>query len=262
MKKTLLLLIAYTLLASCNTAKKVVYLQDVQLEKPQAISSNPSITVQPRDMISIVVSSKDPQLATLFNLPRVQGIAGRGETNSNQTTELSGYTVDNDGRIDFPVLGSIHIAGFNRKQIASCIKELLMADNLVKDPIVTVDFLNLGISVMGEVAKPGRFSINKDQVSLLEALSQAGDLTIFGKRDGVYVIREQKGQRTTYKVDLKSVDLFSSPIYYLQQNDIVYVEPNKVRANQSTVNGNTVQSVSLWISITSLLTTLGVLIFK
>lgn len=262
MKKSFLLLIVCTQLASCNTSQKVVYLQDIQLEQPEAIHSNHSISIQPQDMISIVVSSKDPRLAALFNLPRVQNIAGQEEISPNQNRELSGYTVDNAGKIDFPVLGSIHIAGLNRQQIAQLIKERLTADNLVKDPVVTVNFANLGISVMGEVARPGRFNINRDQLSLLEAISLAGDLTIFGKRDGVFIIREEKGQRITYKVDLKSTALFSSPAYYLQQNDIVYVEPNKVRASQSTVNGNTVKSVSLWLSITSLLTTLSVLIFK
>ena len=115
---------------------------------------------------------------------------------------------------------------------------------------------------MGEVNSPGTYTINGDKVTLLEALSMARDLTIYGKRDGVYVVREENGVRTTYNVDLRSVSLFDSPVYYLRQNDVVYVEPNKVRAGQSTINENSLKSVSLWISIGSFLTSLAVLIFK
>ena len=115
---------------------------------------------------------------------------------------------------------------------------------------------------MGEVNKPGRYNIEKDHVTVLDALSQAGDLTIYGKRDAIFVIREEKGERVTHWVDLRSCDLFKSPVYYLKQNDVVYVQPNKVRAGQSTLNENSVKSVGLWISIGSFLTSLGVLLFK
>ena len=132
----------------------------------------------------------------------------------------------------------------------------------MNDPVVTVDFMNLYFSVLGEVKNPGKYSITKDRISLLEALSMAGDLTIYGKRDAIYVIREEDGKRVTYAVDIRSTDFFRSPVYYLMQNDVVYVQPNKVRAGQSTINENNVKSVSLWLSIGSFLTTLGVLLFK
>ena len=135
--------------------------------------------------------------------------------------------------------------------------------NLVKDPVVTVEFMNLTVSVLGEVANPGRFNIDKDRLTLLDALSMAGDLTVYGKRENVLVQREENGKKTLYRVNLNSgYDLYASPVYYLQQNDIVYVEPNSVRARQSTVNGNNVRSTSFWLSLASLLTTITVLIVK
>ncbi|GAB6122597.1 polysaccharide biosynthesis/export family protein [Dysgonomonas termitidis] len=216
----------------------------------------------PRDLISIVVSSKNPELAALFNLPKISYQAGSTIPSENTNNQILGYTVDSDGNIDFPVLGSIHVAGLNRKQLSSMIKERLLNENLINDPVVTVDFMNLKISMLGEVKSPGKYSIDRDQINILEAISMAGDLTIYGKRDRIFVMREKDGGRITYKMDLRSSEIFSSPAYYLQQNDIVYVEPNNVRAGQSTVNDNNAKSVSLWMSVVSLAATLSVLIFK
>ena len=133
----------------------------------------------------------------------------------------------------------------------------------MKDPVVTVEFMNLTIAVMGEVNKPGRFNIDRDKITLLEALSMAGDLSIYGKREKVLVLREENGKQRVYGINLCSADhLYSSPAYYLQQNDVVYVEPNTTRARQSTVNGNNVISTSFWLSIASLLATVTVLFVK
>lgn len=259
----LYLLFLGALLASCNTSKKVVYFQDVVLNQSEVIEVARDITVQPKDQISIMVSSKDPQLAALFNLTRVQYRAGTPDLRSgNSNGEVSGYTLDDKGSIDFPVLGSLSITGMTKSQIATLIKQKLMEENLVNDPIVTVEFMNLYFSVLGEVKTPGKYSITKDQISLLEAISVAGDLTIYGKRDAIFVIREEKGERITHWVDIRSKDFFNSPVYYLKQNDVVYVQPNKVRAGQSTLNENSVKSVGLWISIGSFLSSLGVLLFK
>lgn len=250
-------------LVSCNTSKEILYFQDIAVNQPEAIEGTRDITVQPKDQISIMVSSKDPQLAALFNLTRVQYRAGstdvRGGSNNG---EISGYTLDDKGDIDFPVIGSLHIAGMTKSQIAALIKKRLVDEDLVKDPVVTVEFMNLYFSVLGEVKTPGKYSITKDQISLLEAISMAGDLTIYGKRDAIFVIREENGERVTHWVDIRSKDFFKSPVYYLKQNDVVYVQPNKVRAGQSTINENNVKSVSLWISLGSFLTSLGVLLFK
>ena len=257
------LILAVFLLSSCNTSKEIVYFQDINIDQPEEISKAKDITLQPKDQISIVVSSKDPQLAALFNLTRIQYRAGTPDLRaSNGNGEISGYTLDDKGNIDFPVLGTLHIAGMTKSQIANMIKQKLITENLVNDPVVTVEFMNLYFSVLGEVKNPGKYNITKDQITLLEAISMAGDLTIFGKRNAIYVIREEHGKRITHDVDLRSKKFFNSPVYYLKQNDVVYVQPNKVRAGQSTINENNVKSVSLWISMGSFLSSLGVLLFK
>ena len=254
------MLLMAVLLMSCNTSKEILYFQDINVNQPEVISGARDITVQPKDQISIIVSSKDPQLAALFNLTRAQASIGTGGVSGGG--EVSGYTLDDKGNIDFPVLGTLHIAGMTKSQIATLVKKRLMEENLVNDPVVTVEFMNLYFSVLGEVKTPGKYAITKDQITLLEAISMAGDLSIYGKRDAIFVIREENGERVTHWVDIRSKDLFNSPVYYLKQNDVVYVQPNKVRAGQSTINENSVKSVSLWISIGSLLSSLGVLLFK
>lgn len=261
MKKILLMAMLALALASCNTSKKIVYFQDIQVNRPEVITEARDITVQPKDQISILVSSKDPQLAALFNLPRVQYRVGDNNM-QNTNGDVSGYTLDTEGYIDFPVLGRLYVAGMTKSEIASFIKKRLMDENLINDPVVTVEFMNLYYSILGEVNSPGKYMITKDQITLLEAISMAGDLTIYGKRDAVFVVREEDGQRVTHWVDLRTQDLFHSPVYYLKQNDVIYVQPNKVRAGQSTINENSVKSVSLWISIASFLSSLGVLLFK
>lgn len=261
-KGNLLVIVFLFVLASCKTYEKINYMQDVRVDTPVEVSVNQGIRIQPQDMLSIVVSSKTPELAMIFNLPVVSYQAGSEVVSGAGTQRLLGYVVDNNGEIDFPVLGKIKVAGLTRWEVQEYIKKTIIDAGLMKDLVVTVEFMNFKISIMGEVNSPGTYTINGDKVTLLEALSMARDLTIYGKRDGVYVVREENGVRTTYNVDLRSVSLFDSPVYYLRQNDVVYVEPNKVRAGQSTINENSLKSVSLWISIGSFLTSLAVLIFK
>jgi polysaccharide biosynthesis/export protein len=270
LKVSLIAIIIALAFTSCNTTRKIVYLQDIAQKPIQKVTEN-DIVSQDKDNISIIVSSKDPQLAAMFNLPRVSNYAGTATGSSGSTSatnifqtngDIASYTVDNEGNIDFPVLGKIHVEGMTKYQISSLIKDSLIKRNLILDPVVTVNFLNLHISVLGEVSHPGQISIDRDQINLLEAISKSGDLTIYGRRDSVLVIREENGQRTTYDVDLRTNKLFDSPVYNLKQNDIIYVRPNSTRAGQSTVNDNNVKSVSLWLSIASFLTTLGVLIFR
>lgn len=246
--------------ASCSTYKKINYLQDIVPDKSERIAINKGIVIQPKDMISIVVSSRNPELSMMFNLPVISYQAGSEVVSGQGSQRLLGYVVDNDGNIDFPVLGLVHAAGLTRWELANQIKSMIMEMDYIKDPVVTVEFMNFKISVMGEVTSPGTYTIEGDKITLLQAISLAKDLTIFGRRDNVSVIREQGGERTIYQVDLRSASLFDSPAYYLQQNDIVYVEPNKVRAGQSTINENNIKSVSLWVSIGSFLTSLAVLI--
>lgn len=253
---------------SCSTPSQVSYFQDLRPgESEQKVIAATEIKVRPGDKLSIIVNSRDPQLTQLFNLPYVGQQIGQGVVTTNATSSnsqgVSGYTVDEQGMIDFPVLGKIEIAGKNREEIAAFIKGELLAKNLVKDPVVTVEYMNLCISVLGEVAAPGRYSIDRDKVTVLDAISMAGDLTIYGKREKVLVLREENGVQHVYGINLCSAEhLYTSPVYYLRQNDVVYVEPNNVRARQATVNGNNVRSTSFWISLASLLTTVAVLVFK
>ena len=261
-----LVLIGTALLSSCRTPEKVVYFQDLKPGESEVRITDPvDIRIRPEDKISIIVNSRDPQLTNLFNLPYISKQLGAttqsGASGSNQG--VSGYTVDMNGDIDFPVLGKIHVAGLKREEIAAHIKNELITKNLVKDPVVTVEFMNLCISVLGEVNDPGRVSIDRDRVTVLDALSMAGDLTIYGNREKVLVLRQEDGVQRVYGVNLTSAEhVYTSPAYYLQQNDVVYVEPNNVKARQSTVNGNNVRSTSFWISLASLLTSIGILIFN
>lgn len=255
---------------SCSAPSQVTYFQDLRPgESEQKVIAATEIKVRPGDKLSIIVSSRDPQLTQLFNLPSFtqqigQTVVSKGAGSASGSSQgISGYTVDEEGMIDFPVLGKLEIAGKNREEVAAFIKEELLSKNLVKDPVVTVEYMNLCISVLGEVAQPGRYSIDRDKVTLLDAISMAGDLTIYGKREKVLVLREEEGVQHVYGVNLCSAEhLYTSPVYYLRQNDVVYVEPNNVRARQSTINGNNVRSTSFWISLASLLTTIAVLVFK
>lgn len=238
---------------SCGTPKDVAYFQDLNNNPDTVITlQNKVITVKPTDKIYIGVKSKDPQITQLFNLT-----GGTGNTSSTDIAKSAFYyTVDSKGNIDFPVLGTIHVAGLTREQIAEKVKKSLLEASLVKDPTVTVGFSNLYYSVMGEVAHPGRFSMDEEKVTILDAISNAGDLTITGTRNDVMVLRQENGHQKVYKIDLCSgKDVFNSPAYYLQQNDVVYVTPNDTKKRSSTLNGNTVQSTGFWISIASLLVT-------
>ena len=250
---------------SCNSSKDVLYFQDLKAGESVAMAAIPvPVTVRPDDKISIVVNSRDPQLMALFHLPRVNKqmstVGQASSTNVSNGQDVMGYTVDSRGEIDFPVLGKIKVEGKTREEIGAYIKNELIAKNLVKDPIVTVEFMNLCVSVLGEVNSPGRYGIDRDKTTIIDALSMAGDLTINGNRNNVTVLRQDGDVQRVYAIDLTSGrDIYSSPAYYLQQNDVIYVEPNEMRARQSTVNGNTIRSASFWISITSLVMSIVVL---
>ncbi len=250
-------------LASCSTPKQISYFQDMRPgESELALAVPTEIKIQPKDKLSILINSQDLRLTNLFNLPIVSQQVGQ-ENATSQNRGLSGYTVNSKGDIDFPVLGALHVQGMTREEMAAYIKKELQSHDLIKDPVVTVEFMNLSVDVMGEVNRPGRYNIDKDHLTILDALSQAGDLTIHGKREKVLVLRTEEGKQRVYGINLCSADhLYSSPVYYLQQNDVVYVEPNDTKARQSTVNGNNIRSTSVWISLASLLTSIGILIFN
>lgn len=237
-KSGIFVLMAWIVLASsCATSKDIVYLQDTNVYPSSGIGQNYEIKIQKDDLLGITVNSKDPELALPFNLPTIAYQAGKGEQLTT-AQQLQGYLVDSEGNIDFPLLGNLHVAGMTRLELTNLLKKRLTDGNYLSDPVVNVKLLNYKIAVMGEVTKPGTYPINSDRVSILDALSMAGDLTIYGKREDIKIIREENGIRTVAVVDLKSSDLFASPYFYLQQNDVVYVSPNKSRVGQSTYNSN------------------------
>lgn len=263
----LILLASVAALSSCGSSKQVVYFQDLKPGETEIkLPEVKAITIRPEDKISIIVNSRDPQLTNLFNLPYISKQIGQSSSLASvggNSQGISAYTVDGDGEIDFPVLGKIYVAGMKREEIAEYIKNELVKENLVKDPVVTVEFANLCVSVLGEVNNPGRFGIDRDRVTVLDALSMAGDLTIYGNRSKVMVLRQEGDVQRLYGLDLTSGNhVYTSPAYYLQQNDVVYVEPNAVKARQSTVNGNNVRSTAFWFSLASLLTSVAILIFN
>ncbi len=261
----MLLTLVVALTQSCASTKRIVYFQGMPTDYTGTMPKSRPITVQPEDKLSILVNSKDPELAALFNLPVVSRYlsANNSTTGNSVQGTVSGYTVNSEGDIDFPILGKVYIAGMNREEISSHIKNELIRQNLVKDPVVTVEFINLTVSVLGEVVKPGRYNIDRDRLTLLEAIGMAGDMSIFGRRDNVTVMRKENGKERFYRVDISSAQsLYESPVYYLCQNDVIYVEPNKMRRRQSTVNGNNVRSASFWMSLASFITSVTVLFVK
>ena len=228
---------------SCGTPKNVAYFQDLNNNPDTVITlQNRVITVKPTDKIYIGVKSKDPQISQLFNL--TGGTSGSGANNMSQDAYY--YTVDSKGEIDFPVVGKIQVAGLTREEIAEKVKKSLVDASLVKDPTVTVSLSHLHYSMMGEVAKPGQYAIEEEKLTILDAISKAGDLTIQGRRNDVMVLRQENGHQKIYKIDLCSgKDIFSSPAYYLQQNDVVYVTPNKTKAKNASISNST----TIWFSV-------------
>lgn len=252
-------------LYSCSTPKDIVYFQDAYAVEGMTLQAEQTFRLRPEDKINIVVNSKDPNLEALFTLvvPGQRHTLGATVTpqttagkTSNGSTSAIAYTVDKEGRIEFPYLGLLKVAGMTRQDVATMIKQKLIEQNLVNDPIVTVEYVNMGVSVLGEVKNSGRIDIDKDHFTILDAISHAGDLTINGMRNNVMVLRQVNGVQQVYFVDLCSAkSVLQSPAYYLQQDDVVYVSPNKRRQRDSNVNGNSVFTPAFWVSILSLLAT-------
>jgi len=261
--------VATLLMASCSTPKNIIYFQEQNTGSKIEASQFLDIKVQPEDKLSIVVSTQDPALSALFNLVTTQNsisTSGQGGIIGGNTSGGSGhvsyYTVDPFGDINFPVLGKIHIAGLSRYQVAEKITEELIKSNQVKDPIVTVEFANANIAIIGEVGAPGRYGINEDHVTIIDAIAMAGDLKINGQRDNILVMRDNgNGKYESYRVNLLNAEeLAASPVFYMQQGDVVYVEPNNKVMRETTPNGNSPFTPSFWISLGSVLLTVTSLI--
>ena len=264
LKSVIFILTAAAFLSSCAGVKDIPYFQDSENGSKCELPAPKVVKVDISDQLSIVVSSKDPELAAVFNLPIISySMSGAASSSgfSSSANSISVYTVDSGGNIDMPVLGIVHVLGMTREQIAYTVKNMIISRHLLKDPVVTVEFANLYVSVLGDVAHPGRHAIDHDKVTIIDILSKASDMNVTGLRKNVKVYREDNGKQICYQLDFTNMEnIFSSPVYYMQQNDIVYVQPNNMKARQSTVNGNTVLSVSFWISTASFLISIATLL--
>ena len=250
------------MVTSCSVPTNIAYFQNRLVDRPEQIDKHGGIVIQPKDMLSIVVSSKNPELVVMFNLPVVSYQAGSETVSSAGAQRLMGYVVDNDGYIDFPILGRLKVAGLTRWELAEMIKDRLIDEGYLSDAVVIVEFMNFKVSVIGEVNAPGTYTIEGDKVTVLQAISLAKDLTIFGQRENVTVIRERNNERIMYQINLCDVDMFKSPAYYLQQNDIVYVEPSKIKSRQSTTDDKALRMTSIMVSSGSLLVSIATLIIS
>lgn len=252
-------LIALMLLAACGTQKDVPYFQNaesVDLSKSQYLFD---AKIMPKDQLTITVSTTNDEAATPFNLTVPTPYTVNSRSTYSQAM-LQTYLVDNAGNINFPIIGAIHVGGLTKSQAEKMIQDQIkpfMAE--AENPIVTVRMPGYQISVIGEVARPGTFTVSREKISILEALAQAGDLTIYGQRKNVQLIREDStGQKSIHIFDLTDANIINSPYFYLQQNDVIYVTPNKVKAQNSSVGSMT----TLWFSATSILISLTSLLYN
>lgn len=229
--------------AGCVTQKRMTYMRDADAAKAEALNaaftSKSHTVIRNGDALTIFVSALDMEAVTPYNLPTVI-YAAPGSRTVQTTPMLQYYIVDEKGDVTMPVLGAIHVAGLTRVEAQEAIRALL--ETQVVNPSVQVNLINAKVSVLGEVNRPGYVGMSGDRLTILEALAAAGDLTPYGKRDDVLVTREVDGKLEMARVDLRSADLYNSPFFYLQQNDVIYVSPNKVRVVSSTNAG-------LWVSI-------------
>lgn len=252
-KKIILLLFSILTIASCKTPEDIEYFQGTT-QKSITTQNFTTLKLVAGDKIGVTVTSANtPELATRYNLT-----TGNYSSSTNNADNMR-YTIDENGNIDLPGVGRIHVGGLTRAEAAAHIQSLFRA-GIINDAVVTVAAYNRYITVLGEVARPGLQEITRDNITILEAIGRAGDLTITGQRKQIKVIRQEGNKSKTYYIDLTSNDLFKSPVYNLQQNDVVYIAPNNKRKRESKATGNTFNTPSVWISLASLATTITTLI--
>ena len=262
MKKLLALFFAVaslTMIVGCKSAKEVAYFQNIDSVSLAASKGLYTARIMPKDELTITVNSTDPSAAAAFNLSVSQTTSNSSNNLSSQQSLIT-YLVDNDGMINFPKLGRIHVAGMTKQELQDYIAEKI-APNFSEDehPIVTVRMSNYRVTVMGEVTSPKVVNVSSEKMSVLEALANAGDLSIYGTRKDVLLIREDAtGQKSAHRLDLTDANIINSPYYYVQQNDVIYVTPNKTKAQNSGIG----QSTTLWFSFTSILVSVASLLYN
>lgn len=245
-----LLFVALAVLSSCAPKSSHVYYQNVD----EILNNNEKLVnfetkLQPDDLLMIIVSAEDIESAAPFNLINTMTSNPNNPAGSGQMQQQL-YLIDSKGNIEFPIIGNLRLGGLTRTEAIQLIKSNVQ--KYVTSPIVNLRIMNYKITVQGEVTRPGVHTVNSERLTLPEAIALSGDMTIYGKRDNVLIIRESNGKRTYNRVDMTKADFINSPYYFLNQNDIVYVEPNKTRINSSAVGPN----ISIGISALSLLVTI------
>lgn len=243
---------------SCSSTKNVAYFKNADSISLAASKGLYDAKIMPKDLLTITVSTTDPKTSAPFNLTVQDPMQSNGRVGSGAQGSLLQYLVDNDGNINFPIIGMIRVAGLTKRQCEQLIHDKVkpyMAES--ENPIVNVKMASFKISVLGEVAHPGVFTVETEKISLLQALANAGDLTIYGKRDNVMLVREDAtGEKSVHRLNLNDANLINSPYYYLQQNDAIIVEPNKVKAQNSAIGSST----TLWFSGVGILTSVASLV--
>lgn len=253
MIKRILLLIFLTSIFACQSKKEIIYFQGIENLKANDAAQSFEPKLKPDDLLLIIVSAQDPEAAAPFNLSAYSD-SGASSDKPNGSLTYQTYLVDTSGFIEFPVLGRLKVGGLTKSEAVEMIKTELR--KYIISPIVNLRITNYKVSVMGEVTKPGSYDINTERVTLIEALSKAGDLTIYGNRKNILIIRNVNGEQTNNFIDLTSPDFINSPFYYLTQNDVVYVQPNKTKVNSSVIGPNvtaTLTALSLLITVIALL---------
>lgn len=245
------------MLGSCASSKKVAYFQNAVDGVVAQSEGLYDAKIMPKDILTITVSTTNPEAATPFNLTVSNTLNSTGQMYSGSGV-LQTYLVDNDGDIDYPVIGTIKVAGLTKNECQELVKSKIKAFLAEEEnPIVTVRMSSYRVTIIGEVRSPGVIPVGTEKMSILEALASAGDLTIYGKRDNVMLIREEaNGQKTIHRLNLNDANIISSPYYYLQQNDIVYVEPNGVQAKNSAIGSST----TIWFSFVGIVTSVASLL--
>lgn len=245
------------LMGSCKSAKQVAYFQNLDSVSLAASKGLYDAHIMPKDLLTITVVTSDPTTSKPFNLA-IQNTLGTDGKLGSATGSLLQYLVDNDGNIQFPIVGSLHVAGLTKNECQDLIKSKVkpyLAES--ENPVVTVSMSSYRVTVAGEVTRPSVVPVSTEKMSVLEALAQAGDLTIYGRRDNVLLIREDaNGQKEAHRLNLNDANIINSPYYYVQQNDYIYVEPNKTKAKNSDIG----QSTTLWFSFVSILTSVASLV--
>lgn len=233
---------------SCTSTRKTVYFDNVQDTTFVQRSHETETPIQENDILGISISSLNAEASAIFNPPNTNNIRSTTVTGSN--TEPGGYLVNSDGTIQLPVLGSIKAAGLTKKELKDNITNMILSKKMLVDPLVEIRFLNYEVTVIGEVAHPTVITVPSEKISLLKAIGLAGDLTIYGKRDNVLLIREENGKKKTRHINLNSSNFFNSPYYYLQPNDVIYVSPNKAKIASA---GRTAQLTPIILSSLSII---------